>query len=60
MITEADSDKILGAHFIASCAGEVINQMAMAIEYGASAEDIARVCHAHPVTIIYYRRSLNA
>ncbi|KAF1742239.1 hypothetical protein MXB_2063 [Myxobolus squamalis] len=48
IVTEADTDKLLGAHFISSCAGETINQMAMAIEYGASAEDVARVCHAHP------------
>ncbi|KII73225.1 Dihydrolipoyl dehydrogenase, mitochondrial [Thelohanellus kitauei] len=48
VIAEEGSDKLLGAHFISSCAGEVINQMSMAIEYGASAEDVARVCHAHP------------
>ncbi|KAF0989258.1 hypothetical protein HZS_4465, partial [Henneguya salminicola] len=48
MITDAKTDKLLGAHFISPCAGEVINQISMAIEYGASAEDIARVCFAHP------------
>ena len=31
-------------------AGELINEAALAMEYGASAEDVARVCHAHPVT----------
>jgi len=31
-------------------AGELINEAALAMEYGASCEDIARVCHAHPVT----------
>uniref|UniRef100_A0A6G3MH19 dihydrolipoyl dehydrogenase n=1 Tax=Henneguya salminicola TaxID=69463 RepID=A0A6G3MH19_HENSL len=51
MITDAKTDKLLGAHFISPCAGEVINQISMAIEYGASAEDIARVCFAHPVLL---------
>lgn len=32
-------------------AGEMVNEAALALEYGASCEDIARVCHAHPVTI---------
>jgi len=34
-------------------AGELINEAALAMEYGASCEDIARVCHAHPVIIHY-------
>ena len=33
-------------------AGELINEAVLAMEYGASAEDVARVCHAHPVSII--------
>lgn len=33
-------------------AGEMINEAALALEYGASCEDIARVCHAHPVTTL--------
>lgn len=32
-------------------AGEMVNEAALALEYGASCEDIARVCHAHPVSI---------
>lgn len=32
-------------------AGEMINEAALAMEYGASCEDVARVCHAHPVSI---------
>jgi dihydrolipoamide dehydrogenase len=37
--------------FIASQgAGEIINEAVLAMEYGASAEDVARVCHAHPVS----------
>jgi len=42
-------------HFVLTCvplqtAGELINEAVLAMEYGASAEDIARVCHAHPTT----------
>lgn len=36
---------------IGSVAGELINEAVLAIEYGASAEDVARTCHAHPVSI---------
>jgi pyruvate/2-oxoglutarate dehydrogenase complex dihydrolipoamide dehydrogenase (E3) component len=34
-------------------AGELINEAVLAMEYGASCEDIARVCHAHPVSYIF-------
>lgn len=34
-------------------AGEMINEAALAMEYGASCEDVARVCHAHPVSLIF-------
>lgn len=37
------------AHIISQCAGELVNEAVLAMEYGASAEDVARVCHAHPV-----------
>lgn len=43
------SDKLLGAHIIGPGAGEMIGEATLAMEYGASCEDIARVCHAHPV-----------
>ncbi len=36
---------------ILQVAGELINEAALAMEYGASCEDIARVCHAHPVSV---------
>ncbi len=40
-------------------AGELINEAVLAMEYGASSEDIARVCHAHPVSIIMcYHKTL--
>lgn len=42
------TDKILGVHIIGPGAGEMINEAVLAMEYGASAEDVARVCHAHP------------
>ncbi|KAJ1629275.1 dihydrolipoamide dehydrogenase of glycine decarboxylase from pisum Sativum [Pavlovales sp. CCMP2436] len=47
-VTEAETDKILGVHIIAHNAGEMIAEGVLGIEYGATAEDIARTCHAHP------------
>lgn len=44
----ATSDKILGAHIIAREAGNTIHEIVVALEFGGSAEDIARTCHAHP------------
>lgn len=43
-----DTDRVLGVHIVCSVAGELINEAVLAMEYGASCEDIARVCHAHP------------
>lgn len=48
MIVDKNSDRILGVHIMSNAAGEQIHEAALAIEYGASAEDIARTCHAHP------------
>ncbi|CEM23213.1 unnamed protein product [Vitrella brassicaformis CCMP3155] len=48
VITEAESDKVIGAHMIGPNAGELIAEMVLAIEYGAASEDVARTCHAHP------------
>ena len=42
------TDKVLGVHIIGSHAGEMIAEMSVAMEFGASSEDIARTCHAHP------------
>ena len=39
-------------YFVHQVGGELINEAVLAMEYGASAEDIARVCHAHPVSIM--------
>ena len=48
MLSCKQTDKILGAHIIGAGAGEMIAEPCLAMEYGASSEDIARVCHAHP------------
>jgi len=47
-IVEKETDRILGVHIIGPNAGEMISEGVLAIEYGASAEDIARTTHAHP------------
>jgi dihydrolipoamide dehydrogenase len=47
-LTDAKTDKVLGCHMIGSNAGEAIAEACLAMEYGASCEDIARTCHAHP------------
>ena len=41
---------IIRSFLISQVAGELINEAALAMEYGASCEDVARVCHAHPVS----------
>jgi dihydrolipoamide dehydrogenase len=48
ILADAKTDKILGAHIIGPNAGEMISEAVIAMEYGASSEDIARTCHAHP------------
>lgn len=48
IIIDAKTERLLGAHIIGPNAGEMIAEAGLALEYGASAEDIARVCHAHP------------
>ncbi|XP_066601009.1 dihydrolipoyl dehydrogenase, mitochondrial [Prorops nasuta] len=48
VLADSNTDKILGVHLIGPAAGELINEAVLAMEYGASAEDVARVCHAHP------------
>ena len=48
ILADEMSDKVLGVHLIGPHAGELIAEMAVAMEFGASAEDIARTCHAHP------------
>jgi len=48
ILTDAETDKILGVHIMGPNAGEMIAEGVLGMEYGASAEDIARTCHAHP------------
>lgn len=48
VLADKETDRILGAHIIGPNAGEMIAEATLAIEYGASSEDIARTCHAHP------------
>eukprot|EP00538_Stauroneis_constricta_P002269 CAMPEP_0119561268 /NCGR_PEP_ID=MMETSP1352-20130426/17139_1 /TAXON_ID=265584 /ORGANISM="Stauroneis constricta, Strain CCMP1120" /LENGTH=510 /DNA_ID=CAMNT_0007609437 /DNA_START=83 /DNA_END=1615 /DNA_ORIENTATION=+ len=48
VLAEKETDKIVGAHIIGPNAGEMIAEAVIAIEYGASSEDLARTCHAHP------------
>lgn len=48
ILADKETDKILGMHIIGSNAGEMIAEGVLAMEYGASSEDIARTCHAHP------------
>ena len=49
IISDAKTDQMLGAHIIGPNAGEMISEAVLAMEYGASSEDVARTCHAHPV-----------
>ncbi len=48
ILADTKTDKVLGVHIIGLHAGEMIAEMAIAMEFGASSEDIARTCHAHP------------
>ena len=48
VLSRKDNDQILGIHIIGANAGEMIAEGVLAMEYGASAEDIGRTCHAHP------------
>ncbi|MDR1529633.1 MAG: dihydrolipoyl dehydrogenase [Burkholderiales bacterium] len=47
-LADAQTDCVLGLHIIGPCASELIMEGVIAIEFGASSEDIARICHAHP------------
>ncbi|KAF1816143.1 dihydrolipoyl dehydrogenase [Eremomyces bilateralis CBS 781.70] len=47
-IADAETDRVLGVHIVGPAAGELIAEGTLAVEYGASCEDVARTCHAHP------------
>ncbi|KNC80826.1 dihydrolipoyl dehydrogenase, mitochondrial [Sphaeroforma arctica JP610] len=51
------TDKVLGCHIIGATAGDMIHEAVIAMEYGASAEDMGRVCHAHPTQSEAFREA---
>ncbi|KAI9470645.1 MAG: dihydrolipoyl dehydrogenase [Benjaminiella poitrasii] len=57
VIADADTDRILGVHIIGPNAGEMIAEGVLAVEYGASAEDVGRTCHAHPTLSEAFREA---
>ncbi len=48
ILADAGTDRVLGVHIVSADAGNMIAEAAVAMEFGASSEDIARTCHAHP------------
>ncbi len=48
IIADKKTDRVLGAHIVGKGAGEMIHELAVLMEFGGSAEDLARTCHAHP------------
>ncbi|MGB3251427.1 MAG: dihydrolipoyl dehydrogenase, partial [Tabrizicola sp.] len=48
LIADAQTDRILGCHIIGPAAGDLIHEVCVAMEFGASAQDLALTCHAHP------------
>ncbi|VDM55764.1 unnamed protein product [Angiostrongylus costaricensis] len=53
VLADKQTDRMLGVHIIGPNAGEMIAEGTLALEYGASAEDVARVCHPHPVSTFW-------
>jgi dihydrolipoamide dehydrogenase len=48
LLADKATDRVLGAHVVGPTAGELIHELAVLMSFGGSAEDLARVCHAHP------------
>ena len=48
ILADARTDRVLGVHLVCADAGNMIAEAAVAMEFGAASEDIARICHAHP------------
>jgi dihydrolipoamide dehydrogenase len=48
VLADAATDRILGVHIVGPHAGEIIGEAAVVMEFGGSAEDLARTCHSHP------------
>ncbi|KAK6025098.1 dihydrolipoyl dehydrogenase [Ostertagia ostertagi] len=57
VLADKQTDRMLGVHIIGANAGEMIAEACLALEYGASAEDVARVCHAHPTLSEAFREA---
>eukprot|EP00055_Hartaetosiga_balthica_P000147 m.135792 g.135792 ORF g.135792 m.135792 type:complete len:503 (+) comp10213_c0_seq1:56-1564(+) len=57
VLGDKETDRMLGCFMINKSAGEMINEAALAMEYGASCEDVARVCHAHPTEAEAFREA---
>ncbi len=49
ILADRETDRVLGAHIVGPMAGEMIHEIAVLMEFGGSAEDLARTCHAHPM-----------
>lgn len=56
-LADAETHMVLGVHIIGANAGEMIAEAGLALEYGASAEDIARTCHAHPTLLEAFKEA---
>ena len=48
ILADKATDRVLGCHIVGKGAGEMIHEAAVLMEFGGSAEDLARTCHAHP------------
>lgn len=57
ILGQKSTNRVLGAHNLGPGAGEMVNEAALALEYGASRGDIARVCHAHPTLSEAFREA---
>jgi dihydrolipoamide dehydrogenase len=57
VLAHKDTDKVLGVHIVGINAGEMIAEAAVSMSFGASSEDIARVCHAHPTLSEAFREA---
>ena len=57
VLGEKETDRLLGVHIVGANAGEMIAEATLALEYGASCEDIARVCHPHPTLSEAFREA---
>ncbi len=60
ILADSESDRVLGVHIIGADAGNMIAEAALAMEFGASAEDIALTCHAHPTETEAFREAAMA